>query len=360
MGQAGGRDRARAGTVQRRAAPRGAGGGAPHPAGHLVRPQPRPGARDRPGGLAAPGGRARRPTAGAVPGELRSRFTAHELVATLQCAGNRRAGLARVRDIPGEAPWGPGATATASWTGVRLADVLAAAGADPDAGHVAFEAPDVSRIASPPQRFGGSIPAAKARGGEVLLAWAMNDEPLPAVHGAPVRAVVPGYIGARSVKWLDRITVQDHPSDNFFQATSYRLLPPEADPAAAGPGDGISLGPLALNSDILLPEDGAQLRAGPATVRGYALAGDDRDVARVDVSADGGRTWTQAELDGPSGPWTWRLWRTSLDLPPGPVTLTARAWDTTAAAQPEHAAHLWNPKGYANNAWAQVHVTSSF
>jgi sulfite oxidase len=84
--------------------------------------------------------------------------------------------------------------------------------------------------ATPPQRFGGSIPLSKALAGEVLLAWAMNGEPLPAVHGAPVRAIVPGYIGARSVKWLQRIIARADESDNYFQACSYRLLPPGTDP----------------------------------------------------------------------------------------------------------------------------------
>lgn len=108
------------------------------------------------------------------------------LSATLQCAGNRRADLIRVRDIPGEHPWGRAATSTATWTGVRLRDVLDAAGLDPTLtdGHVAFDAPDVSPIADPPQPYGGSVPLTKARGPEVLLAWAMNGEPLTQVHGA--------------------------------------------------------------------------------------------------------------------------------------------------------------------------------
>jgi sulfite oxidase len=217
-------------------------------------------------------------------GDLRDRFGHHDVVAALQCAGNRRAGLLKVRDIPGEAPWGPGATGNARWTGVRLADVLAAAVVAADAEHVAFAAPDISDLASPPQPFGASIPLGKAMRGEVLLAWAMNGQPLPRVHGAPVRVVVPGYIGARSVKWVEQVTVQARPSDNHFQATAYRLLPAEADPAAAGPGDGLSLGPIAVNADILSPGEQACVPAGLVTVSGYALAGDDRRVARVDVS----------------------------------------------------------------------------
>jgi len=167
--------------------------------------------------------------------DLRGQFAQRTLTVTLQCAGNRRSGLIKVRDIPGEAPWGPGATSTAEWTGVSLAEVLRAVRPREEAAHVAFAAPDISQIADPPQSYGGSVPRAKALAGEVLLAWAMNGQPLPPVHGGPVRVVVPGYIGARSVKWVERITLQDHPSGNYFQATAYRLLPAEADPAAAGP-----------------------------------------------------------------------------------------------------------------------------
>jgi sulfite oxidase len=289
--------------------------------------------------------------------ELRERFEEVELTATLQCAGNRRAGLIEVRDIPGEDPWGPGATSTVRWSGVRLADVLADAGLKPGAEHVAFDAPDVSQLAEPPQSYGGSVPVGKALGAEVLLAWAMDGRPLTRVHGAPLRAVVPGWIGARSVKWLTRITAQSEPSGNFFQATAYRLLPAEADPAKAGPGDGISLGPVALNCDVLRPDDGARVPAGPAEITGYALAGDDRAVARVDVSWDGGRSWVQADLDTGDGPWAWQHWRTTVDLPAGEVEVTARAWDSTGALQPESAVHLWNPKGYANNSWARIRLT---
>ena len=286
--------------------------------------------------------------------DLRGRFGQRTTVATLQCAGNRRTGLLAVRDIPGEAPWGGCATATATWTGVALSEVLACAGVDDAAAHVAFEAPDVALDAEPRQPFGGSIPVEKALAGEVLLAWDMNDEPLTAVHGAPVRVVVPGYIGARSVKWVERVTVQREPSENYFQSTVYRLLP---DGETAAPGVGLSLGSVALNTEILRPDDGCRVPPGPAEVSGYAYAGDDRGVARVDVSLDGGTTWLQADLDPPQGRWAWQLWRVILDLPPGQARITARAWDTTGATQPARPEHVWNPKGYVNNSWADVSVT---
>lgn len=295
--------------------------------------------------------------------QLHDQFAQQDVVATLQCAGNRRAGLMAVRDIPGEIPWGSGAMSTARWTGVRLCDVLAAAGADPQAGHVAFEAPDVSQTASPPQGFGASIPLAKAQRSEVLLAWAMNGAPLPAVHGGPVRVVVPGYIGARSVKWVNRISVRHAPSDNYFQAIDYRLLPADADVTQARPGEGLALGPIALTSDILSPGDGATVPPGPTTITGYALAGDDRGVARVDVAwrhdDDADHVWRQARLEPQLSPWSWRLWSIEVDLPPGHHQIIARAWDTAAALQPEQEADVWNPRGYVNYAWASIHLTAA-
>lgn len=285
--------------------------------------------------------------------DLRTRFERHELVATLQCAGNRRTGLLAVRDIPGEAPWDGGATGTASWAGVRLGDVLAAAGVLEGAAHVELLAPDLAADAKPVQPFGGSVPLAKALAPEVLLAWEMNGEPLTPLHGAPVRVVVPGWIGARSVKWVERVHVRADPSENYFQATVYRLLPVDGRAAA---GRGTSLGPVALNTEILHPEPGAEVAAGAVEVSGYAFAGDDRDVVRVDVSTDGGETWSQAHLGDDQGPWAWRMWRLTVGLPVGATRILARAWDSTGATQPSSPAHVWNPKGYVNNSWADVTV----
>jgi sulfite oxidase len=284
---------------------------------------------------------------------LHEAFRERELIATLQCAGNRRAGLIAVRDIPGEAPWGPGATGTAKWTGIALADVLALAGPLRNAGYVGFEGADICQEPTPAERFGGSIPLDKARRPEVLLAWAMNGEPLAPVHGAPLRVVVPGYIGARSVKWLDRIDVRSTAWPGYFQHVVYRLLPEDGIP---GPGAGVPLGVVALNSDVLHPADGETVAAGPVEVRGHAFAGGERHVARVDVSVDGGRSWSQAELLEDLGPWAWRRWRTTVELAPGDHEIVARAWDSSAATQPADEADLWNPKGYVNNACPRVRV----
>ena len=287
---------------------------------------------------------------------LREAFREREVTATLQCAGNRRAGLMAIRDIPGEAPWGPGATGTAKWTGAALADVLALAGPLDEGAHVGFVGADLSPEAEPVQAFGGSIPLDKACRPEVLLAWGMNGDPLPSVHGAPVRVVVPGYIGARSVKWLERIEVRSLAWEGYFQHVVYRLVPEDGTP---GPGAGMSLGLVALNADVLSPADRATVDAGPVEVRGYAFAGGERHVARVDVSLDGGAHWSQAELLEDLGRWAWRHWRIIEDLAPGEHEILVRAWDSSAATQPEDEAALWNPKGYVNNARPRVRVRAA-
>jgi sulfite oxidase len=287
---------------------------------------------------------------------LQEAFRERTVTATLQCAGNRRSRLMAIRDIPGEAAWGPGATGTAIWTGVALMDVLALAGPLPGASDVGFEGADLSPEAKPVQQFGGSIPLDKACRSEVLLAWAMNGEPLAAVHGAPVRVVVPGYIGARSVKWLERIELRSEPWSGYFQHIAYRLIPADGTP---GPGVGMPLGLVALNSEILSPRDGDTVPAGSIEVRGYAFAGGDRYVARVDVSVDAGASWRQADFLDDLGRWAWRHWRISVDLKPGEHELLVRAWDSSAATQPEDDAALWNPKGYVNNARPRIRVRAA-
>ena len=281
--------------------------------------------------------------------DLRRDFPAHTVPATLQCAGNRRDALIRVAAIPGEVPWGGEAISHGEWTGARLVDVLAAAGVDQTAArHVEFLGLDRAEKEGKRYDFGGSIPLAKALAGETLLAYALNGQPLPALHGFPVRALVPGYIGARSVKWLGQIVLRADPSPNQFQAKQYRLYPADARADTADPARGLPLGETAVNSDIchVGPVEGTPRVA----VEGWAIGGGGRAVARVEVSADEGASWIQADFTAPdAGPWAWRFWR--VELPAAPATLCARAWDTAANTQPRDPAELWNFKGYANNAW---------
>jgi len=132
------------------------------------------------------------------------------------------------------------------------------------------------------------------------------------------------------------------------------MLPPQAPASDGRLGRGFELGLIAVNSDFLQPDDGAQVTPGPLVVTGYAFARADRTIVRVDVSVDGGRSWWQADLGEQLSPWSWRHWSTTVDIPEGSVQVVARAWDSSAAVQPESAAEAWNPKGYANNSWARI------
>jgi sulfite oxidase len=288
--------------------------------------------------------------------EIRA-LPAVRLPATLECAGNRRSELIAAKPIPGELPWRQDAISTAFWTGASLAQVLARARPAPEARHAAFSGLDQVERHGQRFGFGGSIPIEKALAPETLLAYEMNGAPLPALHGGPLRALVPGYIGARSVKWLSRITLQEEPSDNYFQAVAYRLFPPHVTAETVDWSTGRMLGDLALNSVICSPEEGETVHPGVARVKGYAIAGGGRRVERVEVSGDGGVSWVPADLHDDRGRWVWRFWRVSLGLTPGPYEIMVRAWDSAGECQPEKVESVWNFKGYMNNAWHRVRVT---
>lgn len=292
--------------------------------------------------------------------DLGSGFPRARVTATMQCAGNRRADLAAVAPVSGD-PWAPGAIGTAEWQGVALAEVLRAAGLRSMAGvHVAFEGFDEGETRDGWSAFGASIPVEKALGPEVLLADTMNGAPLRPVHGAPLRLVVPGYAGVRSVKWLKSITVQAEPSRNFHQAKDYKLFPPNVSAKTADPDKGMTIYEMPLNSAICEPADGAALTPGPTRLRGYAVCGG-RPIARVDVSADGGRHWRQAELEEHGAgrgaqAWAWTFWNAVIDLPEGPHELVVRAVDIAGQTQPADPADVWNHKGYLSAAWHRVRV----
>jgi sulfite oxidase len=288
--------------------------------------------------------------------ELQTRFTEHTVAATLVCAGSRRNELAAVRPIPDEILWGADPIGTAIWRGARLRDVLQAAGIGSDTRYVAFTGLDQAWIAGAWAHFGASLALDKALSPDVLLAYALNDTPLTPEHGAPVRLVVPGYIGARSVKWLQEITLQDHPSTNPFQALDYKTFPPDIRENTANWEHGKTLEELDLNAVMCMPQEGETLMAGPNKIQGYAIGGQGGPVARVELSLDQGATWQQASIVERADPWAWCFWEATLNLPPGTCQITVRAWDVSGQTQPEQVEPLWNFKGYVNTAWQHVHV----
>lgn len=284
-------------------------------------------------------------------------FPKSEVTAVLQCAGNRRDELMEVAPMPGETPWRAGAIGNARWAGAPLREVLLAAGLGDEALHAAFVGLDEVEGEEGGFNYGGSIPLEKALGPEVLLAYEMNGEPLAPEHGAPLRVVVPGYIGARSVKWVSSIELRRAPSDNYYQTHEYRLLPPDAEAGTANSSVGFALGETPVNAVICELGEGESLRAGPGEIRGYATSGGSRRVERVDVSADGGKSWVQAALTRVEDePWAWSLWSVNLDFGRGRHEVVVRAFDSSASSQPATAAELWNPGGYVNNSWHRVDV----
>jgi sulfite oxidase len=288
--------------------------------------------------------------------EIRENFSKSTVAATLQCAGNRRQNLMEVAPVPGEVPWSAGAIGNAEWSGAPLREVLQAAGVEPEAQHAAFTGLDEIEMEDQRFGFGGSISIEKAVSPEVVLAYEMNGEPLIPEHGAPLRVVAPGYIGARSVKWLDSITLQAEPSSNYYQTHAYKIFPPQVDEETADWEKGLMLGELAVNAVICEPTHEERVPAGSVAVRGYAITGGDRSVQRVDVSIDGGESWVTADLLEGSEPWAWRFWEASVDLEPGQYEIVARVWDSAANTQPELAEQIWNFKGYMDNSWHRVKV----
>lgn len=292
--------------------------------------------------------------------DLKGRFKPKTLTAVMQCAGNRRADMQQVERTTGD-PWAPGAIGNAEWTGVALTDVLRAAGADEHGNlHVAFESLDlVVNEGARDAPYGVSIPMTKAMSGDVLVAWAMNGEPLTREHGAPLRVVVPGYAGVRSAKWLREIRVQGSPSDAFQQAKDYLLFPPDMRRETQDFARGTMIYEMPLNSAICEPAAGAGITAGAVEIKGYAIA-TDRAIARVDLSMDGGRQWRQATIeDHGNSRWSWTLWHVTLDIPRGEHELVVRAWDAAGQTQPSQPDDTWNFKGYLSAAWHRIRVTAA-
>ena len=289
-------------------------------------------------------------------GQLRDQFADEDAAATLTCAGNRRREMNAIRPVPG-VQWDAGAIGHAKWTGPALWRVLESAGIESGARHVWFEGLDpIKEKDGSVAPFGGSIPLdrALAKSQPAILAHAMNGKSLTSEHGFPLRTVVPGYIGARSVKWLTKIVVSDRPSPNHYVAEAYKLVSTDSkdELAKAEP-----IYEFPINAAICTPAAGAKLKAGEVTVRGYALPpGDGKStISKVELSSDGGRTWLPARLEGEAAANIWQLWSAKVMLGPGDHELVVRATDSAGRVQPERAA--WNLKGYLHNAWHRCAVT---
>ncbi len=279
-----------------------------------------------------------------------SKIETHSVINTLECAGNGR-GMQRPQ-VPG-IQWGKGAVGTARFSGPRLRDVLQRAGVKPTGKHVMFRGLDEVPGKVPP--FIRSIPIAKALDADTIIATHMNGSPLPKHHGFPARALVPGWIGAASCKWLTEIKVLEAEFVGNFMSPGYRLPNQPVQPGeTVKPEDTHPVTALSVKSVIAGPSDGANLRAGNVRVHGAAWAGE-ADIEKVEISIDGGATWIPAKLGHDQAHYAWRLW--AYDWKPaktGDYTLLSRATDSQGRTQPSAA--VWNPSGYLYNAIDQVKV----
>ncbi|HEY6338029.1 MAG TPA: molybdopterin-dependent oxidoreductase [Candidatus Sulfotelmatobacter sp.] len=278
-----------------------------------------------------------------------SKFEAHAVVNTLECAGNGR-GLHRPQ-VPG-IQWGKGAVSTARFSGPRLRDVLQRAGVKPGGKHVMFRGLDEVPGKVPP--FIRSIPIEKALDIDTLVATHMNGAPLTKHHGFPARALVPGWIGAASCKWLTEIKILETEFVGNFMSPGYRLPNQPVKPGeAVKPEDTHPVTALMVKSVISGPADGERLTAGNLMVQGTAWAGE-ADVVKVEISTDGGSSWNAARLGREQAHYAWRLWRYEWKAKTGDYAILSRATDSQGRVQPATAA--WNPSGYLYNAVDQVKV----
>ncbi|KAH7324364.1 Oxidoreductase, molybdopterin-binding domain-containing protein [Stachybotrys elegans] len=328
--------------------------------------------------------------------ELKAKFPSHTVAAALQCSGNRRRHMSEGSGRKANGlPWTVGAISNATWEGVYLSDILNDAGFDvasarngtSEAKHIHFGGLEA---------YSASIPIKKAVDpqGDVLLAYSMNGEPLPRDHGFPLRAIVPGHVAARSVKWLSQITLSDEESPSQWQRRDYKCFGPNQTQVDWDSAPAIQELPVqsAITSIKLgkaTPPPNAQQSASSPEARtisvgGYAYSGGGRAIIRVDVSLDDGKTWDQAYLlpdcqaaDGSPSPclgnahWTWKRWRYEGTLPASALQsqsssdadagkrctqVVVKATDEVYNTQPETHAATWNVRGNLATAWHRVKV----
>lgn len=267
--------------------------------------------------------------------------------AVLECAGNGRSQFSPPTD---GLPWRLGAVGCARWTGVRLKDLLAYAGVRPGAVYTAHYSPDRTIKDETKPALSRGLPIEKALSEEVLVAFAMNGEPLPRLHGGPLRIVAPGYPGSAWQKWLERIEIRpvEHDGEKM-RGTDYRLPRRPFKPGERLDPDQFDIiTDMPVKSLITAPLAGFEVAVGgEVEIRGFAWSGA-IPVAGLLVSCDGGASWREAVLEPGEGAFAWR--RFTMRFEPtatGPVTIITRAYDEQGNVQPLDMS--WNPRGYCNN-----------
>jgi sulfite oxidase len=274
----------------------------------------------------------------------------HTVINTLECAGNGRAFA--VPRVPG-VQWEKGAVGTARFSGPRLRDVLERARVRTTGKHVMFRGLD--EVPGKVPAFIRSIPIEKAIDGDTLVALHMNGTPLIKHHGFPARALVPGWIGAASCKWLTEIKVLDKEFEGNFMSPGYRMPNHPVRPGDAvkvedtHPATGLN-----VKSMIASPRDGASVKSQVMNVQGVAWAGE-ANISKVEVSMDSGATWQRAQHGKDRSRYAWRLWNYSwTPAREGDYIIMSRATDSEGRVQPDTV--QWNPSGYLINVTDRIKI----
>ena len=288
--------------------------------------------------------------------ELKTKFKPYTYQLTLECGGNGRSEF----NPPAKGnQWTIGAVSCATWTGLRVKDLLADVGVKSDAVYVAYYGDD-KHLSGDAEKvvISRGVPMAKAMQNETLLAYQMNGKDIPLAHGFPLRLVAGGFPASASGKWVKRLSVRNIVHDGpKMTGTAYRVpCKPVAPGTEVSPEDMCIIESMPVKSLVTYPKSGALLAKGKAlSIRGHAWAGE-LAVARVDYSIDFGATWQQAQLEKPVNRLAWQHWKAQVALPAkGYYEVWARATDEAGNAQPM-VVPGWNPKGYLNNACHRIAV----
>jgi len=271
------------------------------------------------------------------------------LTVTLECAGNGRAGITPRSQSQ---PWNHEGVGTAKWTGTPLKGLLEQAGLADNATTVVFYGQDRGFARGIEHDYGRSLTPEQALDDDVLLVWAMNDQPLLPQHGFPLRLIVPGWYGMASVKWLDRIEITDQPFDGYQQVGTYVYRKDREEPGE--PITSILVRSLMVPPG--LPDVYTRARLvdqGPQKLYGRAWSGSGTQIERVEVAVDG--EWRDATLDPPLGPYAWRGWQFDWQATSGEHELMCRATDANGAVQPLEAEFDYG--GFGNNSVQRVAIT---
>lgn len=290
---------------------------------------------------------------------LKEKFTHHTYSLVIECGGNGR----KEFNPPAKGnQWDVGAVSCASWTGVRLKDVLADVGISKDAAYIGYYGKDIHLTGNPDKTvISRGVPIDKALEDETLLAFQMNGRDIPVMHGHPLRLVIGGWPASVSGKWIHRIAVRNKVHDGpKMEAPSYRIPCEPVEPGAkVKDEDFCIIESMPVKSLITYPQSGAVLSKGQSLpIRGHAWAGD-LSVSKVEYSIDFGATWQTADLKPAPNRLAWQRFTASVDFPQkGYYEVWAKATDSEGRSQPMLVPG-WNPKGYLNNAAHRIAVKVS-